>query len=99
MDQDETGRLLNTNRKESKENPKKVDDYMSTILANFVAFLQEFLAVTFQLVSLSRLEKTAGLKSSLVLFLTLVVFTGPYLNAWLLFIYNIWFKPWTLDEE
>jgi hypothetical protein len=99
MDSTDRMRLLENNGTEPN---KKVDNYKSTFLANFVAFLQEFLAVTFHLVCLSRLEKTAGLQSSLVLFLTLVVFTGPYLNAWLLFIHNIWFKPWTtdkLDEE
>ena len=74
------------------------NDY-ETFLANFVTFVQEWMAVTFQLVCISRLEETAGLKSSLVLFLTLVVFTGPFLNAWLLFIYNIWFKSWYIIDE
>ena len=34
------------------------------------------------------------MKPPLVLFLTLVVFTGPYLNAWLVFAENICFKKW-----
>ena len=52
-------------------------------LASFVILLQEFLAVLFQLVCLTRLN--SDITSNLVLFLTLVVFTGPYLNTWLLF--------------
>ena len=59
--------------------------HWETFLANVVTVFQEWMAVTFQLVCLSRLETTADIKSLLVLFLTLVVFTGPYLNAWLLF--------------
>ena len=67
---------------------------IATLLANAVAVLQEYLAVTFQLVCLSRLETTAGIQSVLVLFLTLVVFTGPYLNGWLLYMDFICFKKW-----
>jgi len=50
--------------------------------------------VAFHLVCLSRLEASADIKSNLVLFLTLVVFTGPYLNAWLVFAEYIIFKKW-----
>jgi hypothetical protein len=46
------------------------------------------MAVVFQLVCLSRLGATPIL-STLVLFLTLVVFTGPLLNAWLMIADNI----------
>jgi hypothetical protein len=66
----------------------------ATIFANIVLVLQEFIAVTFHLVCLSRLEATPDIKSNLVLFLTLVVFTGPYLNAWLAFAEYIIFKHW-----
>jgi hypothetical protein len=63
--------------------------------ANFVLFLQELVAVVFHLVCLSRLEgASADIKSNLCLLLTLVVFTGPYLNAWLAFAENIIFKKW-----
>jgi len=72
---------------------------LATFLANFTAVAQEWAAVTFQLVCLSRLETTADIKSLLVLFLTLVVFTGPYLNAWLLFADYIFFKDWSSDIE
>lgn len=72
---------------------------MATFLANAVAVLQEYLAVTFQLVCLSRLETTAGIQSVLVLFLTLVVFTGPYLNGWLLYMDFICFKKWADPEN
>ena len=68
---------------------------MATLLANVVTVVQEWMAVTFQLVCLSRLEATADVKSLLVLFMTLVVFTGPYLNAWLLFADYIFFKDWS----
>jgi hypothetical protein len=71
----------------------------ATLLANSVAVLQEYLAVTFQLVCLSRLETTAGIQSVLVLFLTLVVFTGPYLNGWLLYMDFICFKKWADPEN
>ena len=71
----------------------------ATLLANAVAVLQEYLAVTFQLVCLSRLETTAGIQSVLVLFLTLVVFTGPYLNGWLLYMDFICFKKWGHSSE
>ena len=66
----------------------------ATLFANAVTFLQEWMAVTFQLVCLSRLETTAGIESLLILFLTLVVFTGPYLNGWLLYMDYICFQSW-----
>jgi hypothetical protein len=66
----------------------------ATFFANIVQVLQEFIAVAFHLVCLSRLEATSDIKSNLVLFLTLVVFTGPYLNAWLVFAEYIIFKKW-----
>lgn len=66
-------------------------------VANVVLVLQEVIAVAFHLVCLSRLEASADIKSNLVLFLTLVVFTGPYLNAWLVFAENIIFKKWKED--
>lgn len=69
---------------------------VAILIANSVQFIQEFLAVTFHLVCLSRLETTSGdIKNFLVLFLTLVVFTGPYLNLWLLFTEKIFFS--TID--
>jgi hypothetical protein len=52
-------------------------------LTHFVSFLQEYMAVTFQLVCLSRLGATP-IVSTLVLLLTLIVFTGPLLNTWLM---------------
>ena len=58
------------------------------LFAHFISFLQEYMAVTFQLVCLSRLGATP-LLSTLVLFLTLVVFTGPLLNAWLMIVNHI----------
>jgi len=67
------------------------NENLATYLADFFTVFQEWMAVTFHLVCLSRLETTADIKSSLVLFLTLVVFTGPYLNAWLLYTENIFF--------
>ncbi len=68
------------------------------LTANFVQICQEFIAVTFQLVCLSRIETTTDvIKPPLVLFLTLVVFTGPYLNTWLLFTENIIMKTWRDD--
>jgi hypothetical protein len=72
----------------------KVSKENATFFANIVQVLQEFIAVAFHLVCLSRLETTADIKSNLVLFLTLVVFTGPYLNAWLVFAEYIIFKKW-----
>jgi hypothetical protein len=65
---------------------------VATNLADSFTVLQEWMAVTFHLVCLSRLETTADIKSFMVLFLTLVVFTGPYLNAWLLYTDYIFFK-------
>jgi len=53
------------------------------LVAYVVGFLQEYMAVVFQLVCMSRLGATP-IVSTLVLFLTLVVFTGPLLNAWLM---------------
>jgi hypothetical protein len=64
----------------------------ATNLADGFTVVQEWMAVTFHLVCLSRLETTADIKSCMVLFLTLVVFTGPYLNAWLLYTDHIFFK-------
>lgn len=58
------------------------------LFAHVISFLQEYMAVTFQLVCLSRLGATP-LLSTLVLFLTLVVFTGPLLNAWLMIVNHI----------
>ena len=72
----------------------------STIFAYIVMVLQEFIAVTFQLVCLSRIETTTDfMKPLLVLFLTLVIFTGPYLNAWLLFTEYIIFKRWWIWQN
>lgn len=73
---------------------QKVSTERVTLFANIVLVLQEFIAVAFHLVCLSRLEASADIKSNLVLFLTLVVFTGPYLNAWLVFAEYIIFKKW-----
>jgi len=72
----------------------EVSKERATFFANIVQVLQEFIAVAFHLVCLSRLETTADIKCNLVLFLTLVVFTGPYLNAWLVFAEYIIFKKW-----
>ena len=71
-----------------------VSKQKATFFANFVLVMQELFAVAFHLVCLSRLEASADIKSNLVLFLTLVVFTGPYLNAWLVFAEYIIFKKW-----
>ena len=71
-----------------------VSKKQATIYANIVLVTQEFVAVVFHLVCLSRLEATADIKSNLVLFLTLVVFTGPYLNAWLVFVEYMTIKRW-----
>jgi hypothetical protein len=77
--------------------PKFENAYFAELVAGLVTVVQEWLAVTFQLVCLSRLETTADIKSSLVLFLTLVVFTGPFLNLWLLFTYKTFFQHWDFD--
>ena len=74
--------------------PQEVSKQSAHFVANLVLVLQEVIAVAFHLVCLSRLEASADIKSNLVLFLTLVVFTGPYLNAWLVFAENIIFKKW-----
>jgi len=65
-----------------------IDATSKDIFAHFISFLQEYMAVTFQLVCLSRLGATP-LLSTLVLFLTLVVFTGPLLNAWLMIVNHL----------
>jgi hypothetical protein len=73
----------------------EVSKSSANMFADIVLFLQEFVAVLFHLVCLSRLEgASADIKSNLCLLLTLVVFTGPYLNAWLAFAENIIFKKW-----
>ena len=74
--------------------PQEASKESAQFVANLVLVLQEVIAVAFHLVCLSRLEASADIKSNLVLFLTLVVFTGPYLNAWLVFAENICFKKW-----
>ena len=74
--------------------PAQASKASAHFVANLVLVLQEVIAVAFHLVCLSRLEASADIKSNLVLFLTLVVFTGPYLNAWLVFAENICFKKW-----
>jgi hypothetical protein len=71
----------------------------ATTLADGFTVVQEWMAVTFHLVCLSRLETTADIKSCMVLFLTLVVFTGPYLNAWLLYTDHIFFKELSIGVE
>ena len=73
---------------------QKVSTRQVTFFANIVLVVQELIAVAFHLVCLSRLESSADIKSNLVLLLTLVVFTGPYLNAWLVFAEYITFKKW-----
>jgi hypothetical protein len=77
--------------------PKFENAYFAEVVAGLVTVVQEWLAVTFQLVCLSRLETTADIKSTLVLFLTLVVFTGPFLNLWLLFTYKTFIQHWDFD--
>ena len=74
------------------------DQKNADIKANIVQLCQEVIAVAFQLVCLSRIETTTDfIKPTLVLFLTLVVFTGPYLNTWLLLTENIIFKGFKDD--
>jgi hypothetical protein len=63
------------------------DDTQQTI----VCFIQEFISVAFQLTCLSRLG-TDEITSNLVLFLTLIVFAGPYLNIYITFIHHICIK-------
>lgn len=63
------------------------DDTQQTV----VCFFQEFTSVAFQLTCLSRLG-TDEIISNLVLFLTLIVFAGPYLNIYITFIHHICIK-------
>lgn len=63
------------------------DDTQQTI----VCFIQELISVAFQLTCLSRLG-TDEIISNLVLFLTLIVFAGPYLNIYITFIHHICIK-------
>jgi len=63
------------------------DDTQQTI----VCFIQELISVAFQLICLSRLG-TDEIISNLVLFLTLIVFAGPYLNIYITFIHHICIK-------
>jgi len=63
------------------------DDTQQTI----VCFVQELISVAFQLTCLSRLG-TDEITSNLVLFLTLIVFAGPYLNIYITFIHHICIK-------
>lgn len=63
------------------------DDTQQTV----VCFFQEFTSVAFQLICLSRLG-TDEIISNLVLFLTLIVFAGPYLNIYITFIHHICIK-------
>jgi len=75
------------------------DQRNADIKANIVQLCQEVIAVAFQLVCLSRIETTTDfMKPALVLFLTLVVFTGPYLNTWLVFTENIMLKRFGDDR-
>ena len=66
-------------------------DYWNDMQKDFVCFIQEFISVIFQLVCLSRLG-TDDILSNLVLFVTLIVFAGPYLNIWITFIHHICIK-------
>jgi len=78
---------------------REPDEKQADIKANIVQICQEVIAVTFQLVCLSRIETTTDfIKPTLVLFLTLVVFTGPYLNTWLLFTENVMLKGFHDDR-
>jgi hypothetical protein len=63
------------------------DDTQQTI----VCFIQELISVAFQLTCLSRLG-TDEIISNLILFLTLIVFAGPYLNIYITFIHHICIK-------
>ena len=58
---------------------------------SFATYVQEYFAVIFQLITLSRLG-TGEITSNLVLLLTLVVFTGPLLNTWLMLVQHICIK-------
>jgi hypothetical protein len=78
---------------------RTADQKNADIKANIVQIGQEVIAVAFQLICLSRIETTTDfMKPTLVLFLTLVVFTGPYLNTWLVFTENIMIKEFHDDR-
>jgi hypothetical protein len=66
-------------------------DYWNEYQQIFISFVQEFISVAFQLICLSRLG-TEDILSNLVLFLTLIIFAGPYLNTWITFIHHICIK-------
>jgi hypothetical protein len=66
-------------------------DYWSDKQQIIVAFIQELTSVMFQLFCLSRLG-TDEIFSNLILFLTLIIFAGPYLNTWITFIHHIFIK-------
>jgi hypothetical protein len=66
-------------------------DYWSDKQQIIVALIQELTSVMFQLFCLSRLG-TDEIFSNLILFLTLIIFAGPYLNTWITFIHHIFIK-------
>jgi hypothetical protein len=68
-----------------------IKKYLSLKKETILSFIQEPFAVAFQLICLSRLG-TGEITSNLVLFLTLVVFSGPFLNTWLMIVDHIFIK-------